>query len=261
MNIMHKLVKTEKQYLVYGIHPVEEALRSGRTIDKVFVRQGSGSSQTGSLVHTIRNLSIPVQFVPVEKLNRITSKNHQGIIAYLSPIEFTDLTMLLPTLFEQGKTPFLIALDGITDVRNFGGIARTVECAGADAVLIPVKGSVTVNPDAIHASAGALNRIAVCREKNLLNSLIYLKESGLQIIGASEKASGYFYRPDYTLPTVLVFGAEDAGISQAVLERVDHLVKIPLMGSIQSLNVGIAASVMMYEVLRQRNPGFLDLEV
>ena len=247
----------KKQNLLYGIHPVSEALKSGRTIDKAMVKQGNNSPQVNELIAALRKANVTVQFVPPEKLNRITSKNHQGLVAFLSEIDYTDLSQLVPFLYEQGKIPFLLFLDGITDVRNFGGIARTAECAGVDGIIIPSTGSVSVTADALKTSAGALNKIPVCREKNISRSLIYLKESGIQLVGTTEKASDYFYNADYTIPTALILGAEDTGLSPQVLKQADKLVKIPLLGSIQSLNVGIAASLIMYEVVRQRNKEFL----
>lgn len=244
----------KKNYnIIYGIHPIDEALQTAKPVDKILVKQGTNNPSILSILKNARTSGIPVQYVPTEKLDRLTGKSHQGIIAFLSEIEYSDLTMLVPYLFENGKNPFILILDGITDVRNFGAIARSAECAGADAIVIPTKESVTVNSDAMKTSAGALNKIPVCKSQDLYKSAVFLKESGLQIIGATEKASDVFFKTDFSIPSALVMGAEDTGISAKILRICDELVKIPLLGSIHSLNVSAAASVMMYEMVRQRN--------
>ena len=195
---------------------------------------------------------ILIQRVPIERINRITRKNHQGVLAFLSAVSYHKLECLVPQLFENGKTPFVILLDGITDVRNFGALARTCECAGVDAIVIPERNSVTVNADAIKTSAGALHYIPVCKEKNLVNAVKYLRDSGYKIFGASEKAMVNYTEADYSVPVAMVLGAEDRGISPDVLRLCDVLVSIPQMGHINSLNVSVAGAIMMYEVVRQR---------
>ena len=205
------------------------------------------------LFAAIRHLRIPVQKVPVERLNRITKKNHQGVVAFVAAVAYERAEYLVPFLFEQGKIPLFIMLDGVTDVRNFGAIARTCECAGVDAVIIPSQGSVTVNADAIKTSAGALHSLPVCREQSLSQTIRFLKESGFHIVAATEKGDNNYTEADYTVPTCIVMGAEDKGVSQTHLSLCDEWVKIPLYGKIESLNVSVAAGILIYEAVKQRN--------
>jgi 23S rRNA (guanosine2251-2'-O)-methyltransferase len=242
-----------KTSLIFGIHPVDEAIRSGKTIDKVLLKQGFKNEMVPGLFPALRELNIPFQYVPVEKLNRLTGKNHQGIIAMVSEIEYTELEKLIPLLFEQGKVPAVVLLDGITDVRNLGAIARSSECAGFDAMIIPSKGSAQINADAIKTSAGALNNIPVCRVPNLPDAAKYLHECGLQIIAATEKGEEYIYKADFTQPLAIIMGAEDVGIDPKLLKMANIMVKIPMLGTIPSLNVSAAATVIFYELVRQRS--------
>jgi 23S rRNA (guanosine2251-2'-O)-methyltransferase len=190
--------------------------------------------------------------VPGEKLDRITRKNHQGIIAYISAVEYANIEELMPLLFETGKTPLILILDGITDVRNFGAIARSAECAGVHAIIIPEKGAAQVNADAVKTSAGALLRIPICRVRRLSESLKFLKNSGLQVLAATEKGADYYYKVDMTLPTAIIMGAEDTGVYVENLKLADKNIKIPILGEIESLNVSVAASLIIYEAVRQR---------
>jgi len=239
--------------LIFGIHPVDEAIRSGKTIDKVLLKQGFKNDMVPGLFPALREQNIPFQYVPVEKLNRLTGKNHQGIIAMISEIEYTELDKLVPLLFEQGKTPAVVLLDGITDVRNLGAIARSAECAGFDAMVIPAKGSAQINADAIKTSAGALNSLPVCRVASLPEAGKYLHECGFHIIAATEKGEEDMYKADFTQPAAIIMGAEDTGIDPKLLKMADILVKVPMFGAIQSLNVSAAATVIFYELVRQRN--------
>jgi 23S rRNA (guanosine2251-2'-O)-methyltransferase len=242
-----------KLSIIFGIHPVNEAIRSGKPIDKVLLRHGFKNEMVPGLFPALRDQSIPFQYVPVEKLNRLTGKNHQGIIALTSEVEYTDLERLIPLLFEQAKMPAVVLLDGITDVRNLGAIARSAECAGLDAMIIPAKGFAQINADAIKTSAGALNTLPVCRVNSLQDTAKYLHESGFQLIATTEKAEEFIYQADYTEPVAIILGAEDTGIDAKLLKMADVLVKIPMYGAIQSLNVSAAASVIFFEVVRQRN--------
>lgn len=237
---------------IYGIRPIFEALEAGRQIDRVLVKN-TLRGNLEELLTELRKHQVPYQFVQADRLNRITHHNHQGVIAFVSEVEYYDLEKLLPALYEQGETPLLLALDHITDVRNFGAIARTAECAGAHGLLIGEKGHAGVNADAVKTSAGALHHIPVCRVRTLREALIYLKNSGLQIVAATEKAEQVYTRVDYTLPSVIILGAEDTGISSDLLRIADHLVRIPLLGKTASLNVSVAAGVLLYETVRQRN--------
>ena len=237
---------------IFGIHAVLEAARAGKDMDKVLVRRGGGSELLKKLLGELGSMEIPIQQVPVEKLNRITTKNHQGVIAYLSEISYVDITTLLPSIFERGEDPLILLLDGISDVRNFGAIARSAECAGVHAIVIPASGSAAINADAIKTSAGALHRIEVCRHRDLLTVMRFLKESGLSLFAATEKASDTLYETDMNGPAALIMGSEDAGISPQLLRVADSWVSIPMKGTIASLNVSVAAGVMLFEVLRQR---------
>ena len=239
---------------IYGIHSVLEAIDAGRTIDKIYVKNARSE-----VAQRARAAGIPLQVVPDERLNRITRKNHQGVSAMMSAIEYVRLDSLLPSLFDEGVLPFILVLDGITDVRNFGAIARTAECCGVNAIVIPAHGSVSVGADAIKTSAGALNHIPVCREDSLSKAVKYLQESGCQIVASTEKSSQNYTTADYTTPLALVMGAEGTGISTDILRMADTRAAIPMFGNIGSLNVGVAAGVMMYEVVRQRLADNLEI--
>lgn len=238
---------------IFGIHAVLEAVNAGKDLDKVLVRRGAGSDLLKKLLGVLGKMEIPVQLVPVEKLNRITGKNHQGVIAFLSEITYVDITTLLPSIFEKGEDPLILLLDGVSDVRNFGAIARSAECAGVHAIVIPASGSAAINADAIKTSAGALHRIAVCRHRDLLTVMRFLKESGLRLFAATEKASESMYATDMTGPAGLIMGSEDTGISPQLLKIADTWLSIPMKGTIASLNVSVAAGVMLFELLRQRD--------
>ncbi len=237
---------------IFGIRAVIEAIKAGKDIDKVLIKKDFTGELAVELFQVLKEYSIVTQRVPLEKINRITRKNHQGVLAFLSPITYSELDNVIPELFEQGKTPFILVLDGLTDVRNFGAIARTCECAGVDAIVIPEKNSVSVNGDAIKTSAGALLHIPVVRAKNLNKAIKQLKESGYTVVGATEKATENYTKFDYTVPTAIVMGAEDTGISIENIRECDYLAAIPLLGKINSLNVSVAAGVLIYEVVRQR---------
>ena len=238
--------------MIFGIRAVAEAISAGKEVDKILIRKDLSGELAGELFTLIKGSDIVVQRVPQEKLNSITRKNHQGVIAFISPINYQPIEEIVASLYEQGKVPFVLVLDHLTDVRNFGAIARTAECAGVDAIIIPSKGSVSVTADAVKTSAGALMNIPVCRVASLYNTVKYLKSSGLQVLGASEKATKNYTDADMTLPLALVMGAEDKGISTEILSLVDTSVSLPQYGKIASLNVSVAAGVMIYEVLRQR---------
>ena len=245
----------KEKEMIFGIRAVAEAVRSGQEIDRLLVSKDLQGELIRELYPLLRERNIRCQRVPVERLNRLTRKNHQGVIAFVSAVTYHRLEDLIPFLFEQGKDPFLVLLDGITDVRNFGAIARTCECAGVDALVIPSKDSVTVNADAIKTSAGALSIFPVCREASIHRAIRFLKDCGLKIVAAGEKAAKEYTETAYCGPVALVMGAEDRGIAAENLRICDEMVKIPLFGSIGSLNVSVAASVLMYEVVRQRKAG------
>ncbi len=249
----------ENSDYIFGIHSAIEAIEAGRTVDKLLIKKDLNGELAIRLIHLAKDYGIPVQRVPVEKLNRITRKNHQGVIGFMSAVAYYSLEDILPAMFEDGVLPFLLVLDGITDVRNFGAIARTAECCGVNAIVIPQRGSVTVGADAVKTSAGALLHIPVCRVASLPQAVQYIKDSGCQVVCATEKASENYTLGDYTTPLALVMGAEDTGISPEVLRKADTRSAIPMFGKIGSLNVGVAAGVMMYEVVRQRLEGNLEI--
>lgn len=242
----------DKSQYIFGLRAVIEAIEAGRDIDKILIKKGLQGDLSKELLTLVKAHDIPVQWVPVEKLNRITMRNHQGVIALLSAVTYFPLEQVVSQTFDDGGLPLIIVLDQITDTRNFGAIARTAECAGATAIVIPDHNSVSVNADAVKTSAGALLTLPVCRVRSLPDALQFMADSGLQIIGASEKASESFADPDYTLPTAIVMGAEDTGISAPVLRKCSSLVSIPILGTIGSLNVSVAAGVMLYQAVMQR---------
>lgn len=245
----------EKNEMIFGARAVIEAIQAGKEIDKVLIKKDIQSDLSKELLAALKDTFIPVQRVPVERINSITKKNHQGVIAFISPITYQRTEDIVPFLFEQGKNPLLIMLDGLTDVRNFGAIARTCECAGVDAIIIPNKNSVSVNADAIKTSAGALHTLPVCREANLRNTIKFLKDSGFKIIAATEKGDYDYTKADYEGPTCIIMGAEDTGVSYDNLALCDEWVKIPMLGTIESLNVSVAAGVLIYEAIKQRGFG------
>ena len=242
----------EKSDYIFGIRAVIEAVEAGRSIDKVLVRRDLGGDLGRELMDKLREYGVVVQKVPQEKLNRITMKNHQGAIALLSPIDYSRLEHLVPLFYEEGRNPLVVVLDGITDTRNFGAIGRTAACAGVDAIVIPERNSVSVTPDAVKTSAGGLFHVPVCREKDTLSAVRFLKENGYRIVGATEKGAAPYTEADYRVPVAIVMGSEDTGISDGVLRICDDLAAIPIVGKIKSLNVSVAAGIMIYEALRQR---------
>lgn len=247
-----KVRRRPEKEMIFGTRAVIEAIQAGKEIEKILIRRDMTNDLSRQLLAALEGKVVPIQKVPVDKLNLLTSKNHQGVIAYISPIRFQRLEDIIPFLYEQGKTPFVVVLDGVTDVRNFGAIARTCECAGVDAVVVPAKGGAAINADAVKTSSGALLNIAVCREENLREALKFLSYSGLKLVAATEKAKQNYTEISYKEPIALLLGSEDEGIADEHLKLCNSLVKIPIFGKIESLNVSVAAGVMIYEVVRQR---------
>lgn len=244
---------------IFGIRPVIEAIEAGRDIDKIFVSKELHSDVARELLDKAREMHVLVQRVPPEKIQRITRKQTQGVLAILSAVTYHRLDHLVPELYEAGLMPFVLILDGITDVRNFGAIARTAECAGVDAIVIPQHGSVSVGGDAVKTSAGALLHIPVCRERSVRGAVQFLKDNGYRVVAVSEKADINYTEANFTDPVALVMGAEDVGISPDVYNLCDLRVGIPMFGKIGSLNVSVAAGVLMYEVVRQRLAANLEV--
>ena len=242
----------ENNQMVFGIRAVIEAIRSGKEIESLYIQRGIGGGLIAELKTLMHEYGIVGQQVPVEKLNRITQKNHQGVIAVISPIVYQKIENIIPEIFEKGETPLILVLDGITDVRNMGAIARTAECAGVHAIVIPAKGSAQINADGIKTSAGALYKIPVCRHDNFMQTIRFLQESGLQLVCCTEKTTEDIYKPDYTSPTAIIMGSEEDGIRNEIIRISDHLAKIPMFGEIESLNVSVSTGVILYEAVRQR---------
>jgi 23S rRNA (guanosine2251-2'-O)-methyltransferase len=245
-------MKEEKDQLIYGIRPLMEAIHAGKELDKILIQKGLKSELFQEFRKLMGQRGIPFQFVPVEKLNRVTRKNHQGVIGFLCHITYHEIENIIPILFEQGKTPLILILDRITDVRNFGAIARSAECAGVDAIVIPFHNSVRVSADALKSSAGALNKIPVCRSYSLIKTIEFMQSSGLQIAACTEKAEKLYYHCDFNLPTAIIMGSEEDGISDNLLNSADQEFRIPMVGEIASLNVSVAAGIVMFEALKQR---------
>ncbi|MBT6965831.1 MAG: 23S rRNA (guanosine(2251)-2'-O)-methyltransferase RlmB [Flavobacteriales bacterium] len=243
---------TEEKNYIFGIRAIIEAVNAGKTIDKLFIQKGLHNDLFAELWKLVRLKRINYKHVPLEKINRLTRKNHQGVFAFISPIDFHNIEDVVPSLYEQGKNPLILVLDRITDVRNFGAIARTAECAGVDAIIIPEQNAAAINADAIKTSAGALHKITVCRTWNLKLAIQFMKESGIQLVGCTEKTQDMMYKPDYTPPTAIIMGSEEDGVSPEFLKMCDARAKIPLAGKIASLNVSVATGVILYEAIRQR---------
>ncbi|MBX2967394.1 MAG: 23S rRNA (guanosine(2251)-2'-O)-methyltransferase RlmB [Cyclobacteriaceae bacterium] len=242
-----------KSDMIYGTRAVMEAIKADRQIERILIQKGVSNELVRELLQLIRSKGLTFTYVPQEKLNRLTTKNHQGVICLLSSVEYASLDNIVHAAYSEGREPFLLILDQITDVRNFGAIARTAECAGIDALIIPEKGNAPITSDAMKTSAGALNHLPVCREKDLKKTITYLRESGIMVVACTEKASKIIYDTTIKGPVALIMGSEEDGISDALLRVADELVKIPMKGEIGSLNVSVAAGIAIYEVVRQKS--------
>lgn len=241
--------------VIFGVRAVIEAIKAEREINRIVIQKGMNKELFMELKEALQGKNYPLQFVPIEKLNRVVDANHQGVIAYVSPIEYQEIEPLVESLLEEGKKPLILVLDRITDVRNFGGIARTAECEGVHAILIPSKGSALVTPDAVKTSAGALNRIPVCKTDDLKNSLFYLQQCGLRIVACTEKSAVPLYEVNLRGSVAIIMGSEESGISSDLLNMSDIKARIPMSGEIASLNVGVAAGMVLYERIRQERHG------
>jgi 23S rRNA (guanosine2251-2'-O)-methyltransferase len=244
--------KRKDKDLIFGVRSVIEAIKSGKDFDKIQIQRGNQSALVKELLSVANTHQVPVQFVPQEKFRIYQGKNHQGVIAVLSPITYQKIENIIPTIYEEGENPFILILDEISDVRNFGAIIRTAECSGVHAVIIPDKGSAAITGDAIKTSAGALFKVPVCRVRSLLQTIDFLKTSGLKIISASEKTEANYTSVDFNVPLALIMGSEEKGVSPKILKTSDAIVKIPILGTIESLNVSVAAGILLYEAVRQK---------
>lgn len=243
----------EKNELIYGTRAVMEAIHAGKEIEKIMIQSGLNNELVRELIAVARERELPVAFVPQEKLKRLSSKNHQGVICLLASVSYASLENLIDAVYREGNEPFIVVLDRITDVRNFGAIVRSAECAGVDAIVVPEKGNAPLTSDAMKTSAGALNYLPICREKDLKKTIKFLHESGIRIVACTEKAEKNLYDISMTGPIALILGSEEDGISDPLIREADELAKIPIKGKINSLNVSVAASVAIYEVVRQRH--------
>ncbi|WP_084376152.1 23S rRNA (guanosine(2251)-2'-O)-methyltransferase RlmB [Roseivirga ehrenbergii] len=246
------MIDQPKDDFIYGSRAIIEAINAGKEIDKLLLQKDVKNELTTELLIAARDFNIPVQKVPIEKLNRITRKNHQGAVAFVSSVVYASLDNIISEAYSKGEVPLLIVLDRITDVRNFGAIARTAECVGAHGIVIPSRGNAQVGSDAMKTSAGALNFIPVCRADNLKTTLREIRDNGITVLACTEKASDLVYQHDLTVPIALLMGSEEDGISPEYLKLADQLCKLPIKGNIESLNVSVATSVVLYEVVRQR---------
>lgn len=244
--------ENEKKNYLFGMHPVMEAVLSGKKIEKVMFKQGLDGPQFRELLDMLQQKDIPAQFVPIERLNRVCRGNHQGVIALFSQIDYMPLEEMVDAALAKSKNPIFVLLDGVSDVRNFGAIARTAECAGVSGIILPAKGGAAINAEAIKASAGALLRINTAKTQNLRIALIYLQSAGFQIVGATEKGTDTIYDVDFMKPTAVVMGSEGKGISESVQAFCDIKASIPMAGEIGSLNVSVATAICLFEAVRQR---------
>ncbi|MDR1886704.1 MAG: 23S rRNA (guanosine(2251)-2'-O)-methyltransferase RlmB [Prevotellaceae bacterium] len=238
---------------IFGIRPVLEAFKAEKTFTKIMVREGTASELLFRIIDLAEKQNITLNRVPVERLDRLAKgSNHQGVVAFLSAAEYSDLEGVLENIKQSPKPPFLLLLDKITDVRNFGAIARTAECAGIDAIVVPAKGAAPLNVDAMKTSAGALNYIPVCRVPNLRTAIYLIKSYDIKVIAATERSEKNYFAADLSGAVAVILGSEESGISGNNLELADETVKIPLYGNIDSLNVSAAAAVIAFECVRQR---------
>lgn len=249
----------QPHFCIFGRQPILEAFKAGKRFDKILLLKNASGEEIKEIISAAKNTETPIQNVPKEKLESVAQKysrhktaNHQGVIGFLSIISYYTLDDVLHHIYTKGETPLLLLLDGITDVGNFGAIARSAECLGAHALIIPAQGSAQINAEAMKTSAGALNNILVCREKNLSEAVSFIKTNGIRIYGTEMKNSSEITKADFTVPCAIVLGAEGTGVSKLLLSKCDECVRIPMTGKTESLNVSVSAGIVLYEVQRQR---------
>jgi 23S rRNA (guanosine2251-2'-O)-methyltransferase len=243
----------EKAETIFGTRAVIEAIKAGREIEKIYIQSGLNNDLIKELINTAATHKAPYSFIPQVKLDRLSNKKHQGVVCVLSAVQYVPLENIIDKCYSEGREPFFLIVDRVTDVRNFGALARTAECAQVDAMIIADKGNAPITGDAMKTSAGALNHLPVCRVKDMKKTFQLLKDNGIQIIACTEKATNTIYQIDLNIPIAIILGSEEDGISPQMLKDADHLAKIPLMGSIESLNVSVAAGIVVYEKIRQRD--------
>lgn len=241
----------KNESIIFGIHPIEQAYRNTQ-LDKVYIQQGTTNDKLISLAKEFNKANVSVQFVPIEKLNRLTKGNHQGIVAIASPISYLTLEVMAESVLDKTTTPLFLILDQISDVRNFGAILRTAECTGVDGIIIPKTGSAPLSADAVKTSVGAIFNVPIAKVDHVKDAIFYMKSSGIKTIAATEKTNSSIYDQILTEPIAIILGSEGKGVSAAVLNLVDEKASLPLLGDINSLNVSVACGAILYEVVRQR---------
>lgn len=243
----------EKENQIFGIRAIIEAIQAGASVDKVYIQKEATGELMKDLMKVMKRGNVKFSYVPVEKLNRLTPNNHQGAVATISPISFYDIETLINTVTESGKTPLFLILDQISDARNFGAIIRTAECTGVDGIIIQKSGSAPVNGDTVKTSAGAIFNVPICKVEHIKDAIFYLQGSGIKTVAANEKTNKTIYDVDLKEPVAIIMGSEDRGINPSVLKIVDETAKLPMFGTIGSLNVSVACGAFLYEAVRQRN--------
>ena len=238
--------------MIYGTRAVMEAIKAGREIEKIYIQAGLTNDLIKELINTAKASDVPFSFIPQQKLARLSTKNHQGVICMLSAVRYVPVENLIDKAYAEGREPFFLILDRVTDVRNFGAVARTAECAGLDGIILEEKGNAPITSDAVKTSAGALSHLPVCRVHDMRKTIKLLQENGIQVVACTEKAEKIIYEMDLKAPTALILGSEEDGISDDLLRGADALARIPIRGKINSLNVSVAAGVAIYEVVRQQ---------
>ncbi len=250
--VFHTFDPMKTDTVIFGIRAVIEAIKSGKNIDKVFVQKGLRGELFQELEYLLRQESLNTSYVPIEKLNRLSKGNHQGVVAHISPIAFHDIETLVLSVIESGNTPLFLLLDQLSDVRNFGAIIRTAECTGVSGIIIQKKGGAPINGDTIKTSAGAIFKIPICKVDHIKDAVFHMQASGIKVVAATEKAQKTIYDVDLKTPTAIVMGSEGRGINPSVLKVSDENAKLPIVGEIESLNVSVACGAFLYEVVRQR---------
>ncbi|MDM1534631.1 23S rRNA (guanosine(2251)-2'-O)-methyltransferase RlmB [Myroides odoratimimus] len=242
----------EQDNQIFGIRAIIEAIEAGKDIDKVFIQKEASGELMSSLLKTLKKNNVNFSYVPIEKLNKLTNKNHQGAVANISPISFTSLEVLVEGVLEKKEKPLFVILDQISDARNFGAIIRTAVCCGADGIIISKNGAAPVNGDTVKTSAGAVFNIPICKVDHIKDAVFYLQGSGVTTLGATEKAEKEIYDVDLNVPVAIIMGSEDKGINPSVLKIIDEKAKLPMFSTIDSLNVSVACGAFLYETIRQR---------
>lgn len=242
----------DRESKIFGIYPVLEAIKAETVLDKLYVQKGISNPKIDSIVTQLENSNTTINYVPVEKLDKLTRSNHQGVVAITSPIEFYELEVVVEAVLAKEDTPLFLILDQISDVRNFGAIIRTAECTGVDAIIVQKKGGAPVSGDTVKTSAGAIFKVPICKVDHIKDAIFYLQGSGIATIAATEKTNEVLYQKDLTQPLAIVMGSEGKGVNKSVLKLVDQQAALPLLGEINSLNVSVACGAFLYEVVRQR---------